>query len=220
MDSLKPHMESNDILQRFLLQAVIGLEELFDFSRDILGQCCFHASNLVGYVLVRANCKPRFTAVAGSSFQSTVQLLDKPLGEGAFGLVNDHINAPEVVGGLDDIINIYTFIHNAKGVRLEDKTGLVMGQPAAFYVVGVVGQLNLHLVVDATGLLTALFFSQNIQQGGRRCFFLVGASGLFGIRWDTPGLAHQKGSSHTTFCAVVPDAPLRDSPFFSYLGDR
>lgn len=64
-------------------------------------------------------------------------------------MVNDEVDASEVVGSPDYIINIDRSVGNADGVCLEDAPRLLFRKAAAFYVVGVIGQVYLSSVVDA-----------------------------------------------------------------------
>ena len=64
-------------------------------------------------------------------------------------MVNDIVYASEVVGSLDDIIHVHRSVCDADGVCLEDVPRLLVGELAAFDVVGVVCEVNLCAVVDA-----------------------------------------------------------------------
>ena len=78
-------------------------------------------------------------------------------------MVNDVVNAPEVVGSLNDIIYVYGFISDAYGVGLEDVSRLLVGEFAALDVVGVVGEVNLCAVVYAAIKFCFLFFAEAVQ---------------------------------------------------------
>ncbi len=74
-------------------------------------------------------------------------------------MVDDIVDAAEVVGGLHDVIHIDAVFGDADHVGLEDIPGLLVGELAALDVVGVVGQVNLGAVVNATADFTLFFFS-------------------------------------------------------------
>lgn len=78
-------------------------------------------------------------------------------------MVNDVVNAPEVVGSLNDIIYVYGFISDAYGVGLEDVSRLLVGEFATLDVVGVVCQVNLSTMIDAAIKFSFLFFAEAVQ---------------------------------------------------------
>ena len=65
-------------------------------------------------------------------------------------MVDDIVKASEVIHRLNDIIHINNPVANADGVRLKDKARLVMSQAAAFDMIGVIGQVNLRTMIDAS----------------------------------------------------------------------
>lgn len=67
-----------------------------------------------------------------------MQQFDHALRERLAGMVNDEVDASEVVGSPDYIINIDRSVGNADGVCLEDVPRLFFRKAAAFYVVGVI----------------------------------------------------------------------------------
>ena len=64
-------------------------------------------------------------------------------------MVDDIINATEVVDGLHNIVDARIFRGDAQGVGLENVACLVMGQSATLDVIGVIGQIDLGTMVDA-----------------------------------------------------------------------
>ena len=65
-------------------------------------------------------------------------------------MVDDIVKASEVIHRLNDIIHINNPVANADGVRLKDIARLVMSQTAAFDMIGVIGQVNLRTMIDAS----------------------------------------------------------------------
>ena len=63
-------------------------------------------------------------------------------------MVYDIINTTEMIDRLHYIIHIDNRICNADSVRLEDISCLLVCQSTAFYMVGIVGKVNLSPVVD------------------------------------------------------------------------
>ena len=84
-------------------------------------------------------------------------------------MVNDVIYAAEVVGSFNDIVHVHRFICDADCVGFKDVSGLLVCEFAAFDVVGVVCEVNLCTVVDASAELRFFFFSKAAQKG--RAFF-------------------------------------------------
>ncbi len=65
-------------------------------------------------------------------------------------MVDDIVEASEVIHRFNDIVHINNPVANADGVRLKDKARLVMSQAAAFDMIGVIGQVNLRTMIDAS----------------------------------------------------------------------
>ena len=92
-----------------------------------------------------------------------MQLLDKRLGQPLFGTVDNEVDTAEVVRRLDNVVYTDAFALDADGVRLEDIARLVVRQSAAFDVVGVIGQIDLRLVVNAAFELHSLLLAQGSE---------------------------------------------------------
>ena len=92
-----------------------------------------------------------------------MQLLDELLRQGRPSPIDHQIDAAKVIGRLDDIVHIHRRIGNADGVRLKNIPGLIVGQAAALHMIGVVGQIDLHHMIDAAGQLRRLLLPQDAQ---------------------------------------------------------
>ena len=92
-----------------------------------------------------------------------VQFFDQSFAERFPGVADNHINAFEVIGRFDHIIHIDNAILHTDGVGFIDIARLVMRQPTAFDMIGVIGQLDLHLVIDAAGGFACLFTTQMVE---------------------------------------------------------
>ena len=69
-------------------------------------------------------------------------------------VVWQHDGIYEVVDGFHNIIHVHSSIFNPDGVCFEDISSLIMCQAAALDMIGIVGQINLHFMIDAALLLT------------------------------------------------------------------
>lgn len=65
-------------------------------------------------------------------------------------MVDDIVKASEMIHRLNDIIHINNPVANADSVRLKDMARLVMSQAAPFDMIGVIGQVNLRTMIDAS----------------------------------------------------------------------
>ena len=100
---------------------------------------CTYTADLVRKHFVITYCKPIEAGIGCSIFQHSMKLLNKCLAGSIGGAVNNHINAFEVIGRLYHIIYFHSLIRYADGIRLKDISCLVMGESAAFNVVGIIG---------------------------------------------------------------------------------
>ena len=89
-----------------------------------------------------------------------MQMLDVRLGEFGMGVSDDLINAAEVIDGFDDVIHLNGFVGDTDGACLKDVPCLFMGEPAALDVIGVIGEVYLHTMIDASLEFALLLFAQ------------------------------------------------------------
>ncbi len=85
---------------------VVGLEQGFHHSMDLLGPTGFSSTHLVGQTLVISNIEPVSTAVGSSGLEPSVEYLDHVFRQFVLRMVDDVVDAAEVVCGLHDIIHV------------------------------------------------------------------------------------------------------------------
>ncbi len=144
-------MKVKQIVKGFARDSVVLGKQLLHLQADILGHSCVHATDLVGQFLVISNGKPIKPGIGSSAFQNGVQLLDERLARSVIRIVDHHINALKMVGGLDHIVNFDRPVRCTDGVRLKDIARLIVGKATALNVVGVIGQVDLNFVINAAG---------------------------------------------------------------------
>lgn len=79
----------------------------------------------------------------------------------SFCVVNDVVYCAEMISGFYYVIHIHCTVCHPNSIGLKYIACLVMRQPAAFDMVGVICQVNLDAVVDATFCFSAFLFSEN-----------------------------------------------------------
>ena len=92
-----------------------------------------------------------------------MQFFNKRLGQPLLGTVDNEVDTAEMVRRFDNVVYTDAFALDADGVRFEDIARLVVRQSAAFDVVGVVGQIDLRLVVNTAFELHSLLFAQGSE---------------------------------------------------------
>ena len=135
-------------------------------------------------------------------------------------MIDDQINATEVIRGFNHIVHIQHLVFYTDGVGFKNITCLVVRQAAALDVVRVVGQVDLGFVIDASGILRSFFFLQNGKQCFDRRFFAVTASRLFHILRNVPCFADQHSTRNTFLCTVISHASFGNIPLFRYFCNR
>ena len=183
---------------------------------DLVRWAGIHPSHLVRHFLVIAHIEPGSPAVRRAGFQDSMQLFNQVFGQLFIGLVNDQVDASEVVGRLHDIIDIHAFVRNADGVGLKDETRLLVCQPAPLDVVGIVGEVDLGTMIDSTSNLPILLF---LKPSPQRRLLDLAFSGQGSIGRDTPSLPHEHGPLHLPGRAPIPDRPLRKVMKLGILAD-
>ena len=69
---------------------------------DLFGRTGFSSAHFVGQAFVIAHIEPVFPAVGGPGLEHSMKLFDQGLRQFIFGMVDDEVDAAEVVGGLHD----------------------------------------------------------------------------------------------------------------------
>ena len=142
-----------------------------------------------------------------------MKLLDERFGQLFTAVLNDEVNAAEVVGRFDDVVHVDWFVfQHADRIGFEDVAGLVGGQSATLEVVGIVRQLHLYLVVDTAFAAALHFVREYLSEGGGRFFCRRGARGPGRIPRDIPCLSRQERTIYAPLCAVIPDAAFGQAP--------
>ena len=131
-------------------------------------------------------------------------------------MVDDVVDAAEVVHRLNNIIHIHRLVSNADSVRLEDIACLVVCQTAAFDVIGVIGQVNLRAMIDATLQSRVFLLSQSSQQG--RHLLLGGSTlGQNSIRRDVPRLSCEENSINLSARTIIAGRAFRNAELLGKL---
>ena len=126
MDALKRDMKIQQVVQRFGGLAVIFLYQPgyggFDLARSGSGL----SAHFIGQFFILADCEPALPAVGCAVLQRPMQLFDEGFAERTVCVLNDKIDAAEVVGGFDHVVDIDRPVLHADRERLEDKARLLV----------------------------------------------------------------------------------------------
>ena len=182
-------VERHDVFKSFIRKGIVVRKQRLHLRCDLLGRRGFLSPDLIGKFLILPDAEPRAATVGGTRLENAVQLLDECFGQASgSSLVDYQVNAAEVVRSLDHIINVDRLIRNAQRIGLENMTSLLLREPAALDMVGVVGQLDLNTVVDAAPELHVLLLFQDVEQRIVAVGFLLAAPRAHGILRDIPRL--------------------------------
>ena len=121
-----------------------------------------------------------------------------------------------MIGRLDYIVNIYRLITHAYSICLIYIPCLIMTEPAALYMIGIVSEIHLYLMINATFNSIFFLFSQHSQQipvlFSRRLTHWF----LRRIRY-IPRLSRQKSPRNLIMSAVISNGSFWHIPFFCSL---
>lgn len=210
VDALETLVQIENVVECLVPPGVVLRKESLHLTVHLLGRRSLHAAHLVGQTFVVAHGEPLLAAVRRAGLELCVQFLDEGFGERFFGPVDNRVDAAKVVRGFENVIHAQRLAFDAHRVGLEDVARLVVGQPAAFDVIRVVGEVDLRAVVDAALETHLLLLAQHLQQRHDMPGSQL-ANGQCGIRRDIPGLARQEGSLDLSRGAVVAGRALRDA---------
>ena len=148
MDELEAVVEVEKVVKREFLPRVAIIHKRPHSRRHFLGRGGRSVAHGVRQALVGAYGKPLLPRVCGAVFQGAVELLHESFRKLARSVFDDHIHALEMVGGLYDVVGAHRTVRDADSVGLKDVSRLIVRELAPFHVVGIVGELDLHRVID------------------------------------------------------------------------
>ena len=131
-----------------------------------------------------------------------MQLFDHALGEGGGRMVNDIVDATEMVGRFNDVVNPYSAFGGSDSVCLIDIAGLFLSQAAALDMVRVVRKVDLGPVVNASLDFRLFLPAQGFKKGR-------GSVGTFLPLWQcrvgryAPSLSDKLGFTDFSLYAIV-----------------
>ena len=170
----------------------------------VLRQTSLHSSHFVGQTLVIAHRKPFLTTIGSTCLEQQMQLLDICLMQRFSRRIYQVVQTTEVVHRLDDIIHIDCLVRPANRIGLKDVTGLVMRKSATLDVIGIIGKIDLGLMINASFELHLLLLAQHGQQR-HDLTFPPAAFGQLCILRDVPCFAGQECSGYLPPGTVVTD---------------
>lgn len=205
MDGLEFLMKVDDDLQILFLYGVIACKKRLHTCVYLFRRAGGIAAHFVRKFLVVSHIEPRLAAVGSSCLQDPVNLFDEGFGKFLLCPVDDKVDASEVIGGFYDIIHIDALVRDADGVCLEDVPRLLMGKPAAFDVIGVVGKVDLGAVINASAHLALFLLPEPLKKRSRFHLALLGKRGVHG---NIPRLSYKEGSFHLSGSTPVANGAL------------
>ena len=163
LDYLAGHGSQNDICKKYGIRSKGKLQT---WIKKYNGHVELKSSGTGGSIVMTKGRKTTFEerveivqyciAHDRNSAQTAEQFFDEFLRQSCFCMINNHVNAPEVICRFDHIIHIQHIFFYTDGVGFKDISGLIVGQAAAFNMIGVICQVNLCLMVNTTGIRTCL----------------------------------------------------------------
>ena len=156
MDPLKLRMEVQNILKGLFFFGVTFCQQGLHFIANFFRKSCIPAADFIRKFFIITNSKPIFSGIAGAIFQNQVKFFDKLLCQNCLCIINNHINTAEVICRFNHIIHIQHFFFYANSIGFKDISSLIVCQAASLHMVRVIGQINLCLMINPTGIFTCL----------------------------------------------------------------
>ena len=156
MDPLKPRMEVQNILKGLFFFGVIFCQQGLHFIANFFRKSCIPAANFIRKFFIITNSKPIFSGIAGAIFQNQVKFFDEFLRQSCFRMINNYVNAVEMICRFNHIIHIQHFFFYANSISFKDISGLIVCQAASLHMVRVIGQINLCFMINPSGIFTGL----------------------------------------------------------------
>ncbi len=128
MNLLKANVEIENIFQFVPLITIVGTEYRLHLLMNLLGWASFLTSYFIWQSFIFTHSKPVLATVRCSRLQEQMKLLYKGFRQRFLSMVDDVVDAAEVVHRLNNIIHVDRLVSNADGVCLEDTACLIMCQ--------------------------------------------------------------------------------------------
>ena len=138
VDGFEALMKVQNIFKCRLLFAIVFFQQSFHLSMNVFRHGCIVAAHFIGEFFVVSDSKPIFSFVRCSGFQNKVELFDVSFGKFAVALLDDVVYGTKMVGSFDNVVYIDSFIRHSDRVGFKDIACLVVCQPAAFDMIGVI----------------------------------------------------------------------------------
>ena len=113
----------------------------------LTGLCRFDAAHHIGVFLIITDHDFRILLCHQSGFQNAVHLLHVFLRQRFGNGVQHPVQTPEMIRRFKNIVDEHSTVH---ALGFENITGLFMSQPAALYMIGIIGKIHLHFMIDPT----------------------------------------------------------------------
>ena len=127
MNFLEVNMKVDNFFQRVQFLCVVFFQEACHAVVNEFRFACSFTAHLIGQPFVVANSKPFFAAVGSVCLQNAVQSFDHFFCQHCFRLVNNEVDATEVVHCFHNVIHVYRrTIGYSNGVGFKDIACLLM----------------------------------------------------------------------------------------------
>ena len=103
MNPLKLHMEVQNIRKGLFFFGVVFRQQGLHFIGNFFWKGCIPATGFIRKFLIITNSKPIFSRIAGAILQNQMKFFDEFLRQSCFCMINNHVNAPEVICRFDHI---------------------------------------------------------------------------------------------------------------------
>ena len=132
MNSFKFVMKCDDVLKFLFTVPVIFLKQLCHFLRNFFRRNRRSAAYFILHPLILTDCEPGFSAVTCSSLKDAVQLLNHMLREHSVCVIDDIVDAAEVIYSLHYVVYVHRWIFDTDRIGFKNEPGLIVGEPAPF----------------------------------------------------------------------------------------
>ena len=216
MDTFEENMEIQYIVKLHIFECIVFGNQGFHTCVHLFGLYRFSSTYLIGEPFVVSHGKPIFMTVGSIHLKDSVQLFNVCFCYLVHGMINDIVDATEMIDSLHDIIHRHTLGGYAQRIGFEDKTSLFLTQTTTLYVIGIIGQIYLRSMIDASIQFGFFFFTQTTQQGIQ---LSLAFWGQLRIRRNIPCLSSQECSFNFSFSTIITSCPLTDAVFFGKLNN-
>ena len=214
VDTLKVDMEIENFVEADILLRFVLFEQLIDGCGDLGRWRSLAEFGCGGSLAVSGGDGSMALVAAALAEQGGLQLLDESLRQRFHGVGENHINAEEMIVGLDDVVDLDGLFVGENPVGLIQHFNLITGQSVAGHAAIAVNHIDLQVFIEAAIHSAVALLDKGFEKFGKRRGFLFLSCGLGCVLGYVPDAELLIGVQDASLGAISVNQTHAYVPFF------